>query len=289
MQGIVVVNKPKGWSSFDVVKKIKRLFNTSKVGHLGTLDPMAEGVLPVAIGKATKLFDLYLKKQKVYIAEMEFGYETDTLDAEGEIIQTTNNIPTPEQLTATLTEFIGKTMQTPPKYSAVKINGKRAYLLARENKEFEIGSKEITISSLELLELISPTKFKIAINCGAGTYIRSLVRDIAYKLGSVATMTKLVRVQSGNFSINDARTIAEIENNPKNALIPTAKALENIPRIELKSDCLNKLINGIKVRVEGENRGPICVYVGEALFGIGEIENNFLKINARLYEGENND
>lgn len=289
MQGIVVVNKPKGWSSFDVVKKIKRLFNTSKVGHLGTLDPMAEGVLPVAIGKATKLFDLYLKKQKVYIAEMEFGYETDTLDAEGEIIQTTNNIPTPEQLTETLTEFIGKTMQTPPKYSAVKINGKRAYLLARENKEFEIGSKEITISSLELLELISPTKFKIAINCGAGTYIRSLVRDIAYKLGSVATMTKLVRVQSGNFSINDARTIAEIENNPKNALIPTAKALENIPRIELKSDCLNKLINGIKVRVEGENRGPICVYVGEALFGIGEIENNFLKINARLYEGENND
>lgn len=285
MQGIVVVKKEEGWSSFDVVKKIKRIFNTSKVGHLGTLDPMAEGVLPVAIGKATKLFDYYLKKTKTYIADFEFGYETDTLDREGEVINNCNKIPTPQEIRNVLIEFIGKTMQTPPKFSAVKINGKRAYSLARENKEFEIKPKEIEIRKLELLEQLSNSKFRILIDCSAGTYIRSLCRDIAYKLNSCATMTKLERVRSGNFTLENARTVSEIEKNPQEKVISITEALSHLPKINLDEKYFEKLKNGVKITLN-KDAELSTVFVGNILFGLGEIKNKSLVLYSRFYEGE---
>lgn len=287
MQGIVVVNKPKGWSSFDVVKKIKRIFNTSKVGHLGTLDPMAEGVLPVAIGRATKLFDFYLTKTKTYIAEFEFGYETNTLDAEGEIITRTSKIPTKNEVEEILKSFIGKIMQTPPKFSAVKINGKRAYLLARENIDFVIKPKEIEIFNLELVEQINKTTYKILIDCGAGTYIRSLGRDIAYKLDSLATMTRLTRIKSGNFTLEQAQDLNIIENEPLKYLISTTKSLESLPKIQLEAKYLSKLLNGVEIKLKRRKSELISIYVEEKLFGIGQINNSILKIHTRLYEGEN--
>lgn len=285
MQGIVVVKKEEGWSSFDVVKKIKRIFNTSKVGHLGTLDPMAEGVLPIAIGKATKLFDYYLKKTKTYIAEFEFGYETDTLDREGQVLKTTNNLPSKEELAKAITEFKGKTMQTPPKYSAVKINGKRAYSLAREEKEFEIKPKEIEIKKIELLEQISDTKYKFIIDCSAGTYIRSLCRDIAYKVDSLATMTKLERIRAGNFTLEMANSLTEIERDSLDKLIPIEVVLSDLPKINLDEKYLNKLKNGVQI-TQKKDQGTSLVFVGNILFGLGEIKNKTLIINSRFYEGE---
>ena len=286
MQGIVVVNKEKGWTSFDVVKKIKKIWGIKKVGHLGTLDPMAEGVLPVAIGKATKLFDYYLKKSKTYIAQFEFGYETDTLDAEGQVIKTTSNLPSKKDIEEVLSSFVGKLQQTPPKYSAVKINGQRAYALARDNKEFQIQPKQIEIYKLEVLGQTDTNTYEFLIECSAGTYIRSLCQDIAKRLNSLATMTKLTRTRSGNFTQKDAKTIEELEQNK--TLISTSDALNHLPKIELDEKYFQKLSNGVEVKIINQPQNVLStIFVGDRLFGIGEVEKGILKISTRLNEGEN--
>ena len=288
MQGIVCVNKEKGWTSFDVVKKIKKIFNTSKVGHLGTLDPMAEGVLPVAIGKATKLFDLYLHKTKEYIAEFEFGYETDTLDLEGEIIAKADVIPTLKQIEDILPKFVGKLMQVPPKYSAIKINGRRAYDLARKDIDFSPEAKEIEIYKISCLRQISQTKFEFVINCSAGTYIRSIARDLANGLKTVATMTALKRIKAGNFEIGSSKTIAEIESFPESSLITLDTALGDLPTMKLPQSKERLVKNGVKVRVNNQEEHKLSrVYINEELLGVGEIIDGQLQLYIRLYEGEN--
>ena len=146
MRGIILVNKRQGWTSFDVVNYCKRIFNTREVGHLGTLDPMATGLLAVTVGSANKLFDMFLNKTKTYIAEFEFGYSTDTLDAEGEIENRSNNIPTIEEIEKVLPQFIGRIEQIPPKYSAKKINGKKAYEMARKGNDFELKPSVVAIN-----------------------------------------------------------------------------------------------------------------------------------------------
>ena len=186
MRGILLVNKRQGWTSFDAVNFCKRVFNTREVGHLGTLDPMATGVLAVTVGSATKLFDMFLNKTKTYVAEFTFGYSTDTLDAEGQIESRCDIIPTLEQIEAVLPEFIGEIEQMPPKYSAKKIGGKKAYDLAREGKDFELKPSKVTIHNLKILDY-SNGVLKLEIECGAGTYIRSLGRDIASRLNTLAT------------------------------------------------------------------------------------------------------
>lgn len=286
MQGIVCVNKPLGWTSFDVVKKIKYIYNTTKVGHLGTLDPQAEGVLPIAIGRATKLFDYYLKKSKSYIAEFEFGRETDTLDREGEVVASSQVIPSIKEINQVLPTFLGEIMQTPPKYSAVKINGRRAYDLARKDIDFEIQPKPVVIEKLVCIKQVSPSTFEFVIDCSAGTYIRSLARDIARALNTVATMTKLVRVRSGDFELENSKTIEEIEQNPLDALTPLKKVLKSLPRIRLDIKTLPKLVNGAKIKTTQTSSEISTIYVGDILFGIGKIDNSQLLIKIRLYEGE---
>lgn len=288
MQGIVCVNKEKGWTSFDVVKKIKRIFNTSKVGHLGTLDPMAEGVLPVAIGKATKLFDLYLHKTKEYIAEFEFGYETDSLDLEGTIINRSKIIPTKEQVGNALPKFIGKQMQVPPKYSAIKINGRRAYDLARKDIDFSPEAKEIEIHNISCLEQVSQSKFKFQIECSAGTYIRSIARDLARELNTVATMTALSRTRAGSFDITTSKTIAEIEETPESNLISLDIALGDLPLMILPQAKERLVKNGVKIRVNNQTENQLSrVYIQDELIGVGEIIDGQLQLHIRLYEGEN--
>lgn len=286
MQGIVCVNKPQGWTSFDVVKKIKRIYNTPKVGHLGTLDPMAEGVLPVAIGRATKLFDYYLKKDKSYLAEFEFGRETDTLDNDGKTILTTDIIPSETEINQVLPKFLGKIMQTPPKYSAVKIDGRRAYDLARKELDFELKSKPVEIHNFTCTRQVSSTTFEFMIECSAGTYIRSLARDVAKKLNTVATMTKLVRVRSGNFELKNSKTIEEIESNPLEAIIPLKTVLKSLPTIQVGSHNLSRLENGVKIKMEQLSSEISTIFVGDILFGIGEIVDGRLIVTTRLFEGE---
>ena len=286
MQGIVIVNKPKGWTSFDVVNKIKRIFNTSKVGHLGTLDPMAEGVLPVAIGKATKLFDYYLNKTKSYVAEFEFGYETDTLDSEGKAINKSDVIPTISQINIMVGKLTGQIMQTPPKYSAIKINGKRAYSLARQNIEFEPTPKQVEIFKLNCTKQIQPNKFEFEIECSSGTYIRSIARDLAQLLGTYATMTKLTRIRSGNFYLNESKTITELELDPSKGILALERVLGDLPQIQVKEDKLPLLINGVQIKISNKSNQFSTIYVGDKLFGLGTVVDGKLVVKVRLYEGE---
>ena len=287
MQGIVNVYKEKGWTSFDVVNKLKRVYNTTKIGHLGTLDPMAEGVLPVAIGKATKLFDLYLKKTKAYRAEFTFGSETDTLDSEGEVINSTDKIPTIDELKQATKKFVGTINQVPPAFSAVKVNGKRAYDLARKNVDFSLSAKQVTIFNFEVEEQLNKNCFSFLIECSAGTYIRSLARDLANSLGSLATMTKLTRIRSGEFYIKDAKTIDEIVLCPADSLRSLDEVLSDLPKLEIKGEDARKVKNGVKIKLNNSlDNGRKRIYIEGKLFAIGEILDGKLTCLVRLFEGE---
>ena len=223
MDGIFNINKPAGMSSFKCLSIVKRRlweqlpadgrpkFKNWRVGFLGTLDPLASGVLVLLCGKATKLADkLHRENSKTYIAEFEFGYTTDTLDSEGQITGKTDKIPDKDSVIKALKGFIGKIDQIPPKYSAKSINGVRAYTLARKGEEFELASKQVEVFRFEFLEQISAAKYRFLVECGAGTYIRSLARDLAQTLGTAAVMTSLVRTECGGFKLEDSVDINKI-------------------------------------------------------------------------------
>lgn len=209
---IINLNKPTGMSSFFAVKKVARILGVKKAGHMGTLDPYGTGVLLIGVNKGTKLFDEYLKKIKTYVAVFHFGYETDTLDSEGKIINENNKIVSEAEVVAVINTFVGKQLQMPPKFSAKKINGKKACDLARNGTEVELSPKEIEIFDLKLLRNFGDNNFQFEITCSSGTYIRSLCRDIAYRLSTYGTMLSIIRTICGKFSINNSCTINDIEN-----------------------------------------------------------------------------
>lgn len=246
-KGIIPINKPQGWTSFDVVNKLKYKLKPLKVGHLGTLDPMATGVLLITIGKATKLFDIMQEKTKTYIAEFEFGYETDTLDATGEIITKNSYIPTEQEILDVLPKFIGKISQIPPKYSAKSVNGVRAYTLARNGMQFELKPKEVEIYAINMLEF-NGISAKLEITCGSGTYIRSIGRDVAKELNTVATMTSLVRTKVGAIDLN--KTV-EIENlgDLQESILPIKQILD-FETLNLTIEEKYKILNGQTLGIE---------------------------------------
>ena len=240
-RGIIPINKPKDWTSFDVVNKLKYKLKPLKVGHLGTLDPMATGVLLVTVGKATKLFDLMQEKKKTYVATFEFGYLTDTLDSTGQIVETNNKMPNTDELLNVLPKFIGKISQIPPKYSAKSINGVRAYDLARQGAEFELKPKVVEIYDIKLLSFEDKI-LKLEIQCGSGTYIRSIGRDIASELNCLATMTDLVRTQIGSFKKENCKDVQEIED-LDDAILPIREFL-TYKKLEVTKEQQFKLLNG---------------------------------------------
>lgn len=247
-KGVIAINKPKDWTSFDVVNKIKHMVKPNKVGHLGTLDPMATGVLLVTVGKATKMFDIMQEKEKTYVATFEFGYETDTLDATGNVIRKNEIIPSQNQIEQVLLGFIGKTMQIPPMYSAKSVNGVRAYAIARRGEQVELKPKEIVIHKIKILNFIN-NKLVLEIVCGSGTYIRAIGRDIAYKLDTCATMTELIRTKVGKFSIDNCKNIEDInKDNVFNNLIPLTDILE-YKVLSLTDELQKKLLNGQTINV----------------------------------------
>lgn len=203
MQGLILINKPSGKTSFSAVNKIKWLAQEKRVGHTGTLDPLATGLLPIFIGRATALAGIMLDADKGYVAEVKLGITTDTCDITGAVLSEKPVSVTKEQLTEVLEHFKGKIMQTPPIYSALKKDGVRLYELARQGKTVDIEAREITINSLELLDFDGET-FKISVDCSKGTYIRSLCRDIGEVLGCGATMTALHRTTTGGFDVKNA-------------------------------------------------------------------------------------
>ena len=211
--GLIVLNKPTGMSSSLAVQIIKRTLKPNKIGHLGTLDPLGTGILLIAVNKATKLFDEYLKKDKTYQAIFYFGKETATLDSEGNVIKSNDVSISLEQVEKISKEFEGEFDQLPPNYSAKKINGKKAYELARQGKEIELKTRHITIYSCKVLNEIAKNTFMFEIKCSSGTYIRSICRDIAYKLSTYGTMLAIIRTTCGKFSIDQSCTIEDIKQN----------------------------------------------------------------------------
>lgn len=275
MNGFFNVYKSSNTNSTFLVNKIKRLLKTP-CGHMGTLDPMASGVLPIAVGKSTRLFDYFSDKQKTYEAEFKFGFETDTLDATGKTVFENGRIPEREEIEKALKNFIGEIDQVPPKYCANSVNGKRGYELARKGIDFELKSKKVKVYSFELLEGEKDTyKFKIV--CGKGTYIRSLARDLGYATGTYATMTSLCRTVSGVFKIENSVTVEDIALNPEKYLIRPDETLD-YEKIFLSEEQTRKMLNGVyEIPVK---EGLFRVYSPTEFLGVGKSENGLLKVKA---------
>lgn len=247
MNGILIVNKPKDYTSRDIVNIVSKKFNTKKVGHTGTLDPLATGVLVLAIGKSLKIAELLTAETKEYIAKIILGYETDTLDITGKEIK--RNIPncTKENIEKVLKSFIGKSNQQVPMYSAVKVKGKKLYEYARQGIEITPPTKEIEVFTIDLLDNpiynVDTIEFTIKCKVSKGTYIRSLIRDIGYKLSTFGTMKELTRTKQGIFTLDNSYTLEDIQNN-NYKLLSIKESLPNIKITKADDIILNKIKNG---------------------------------------------
>lgn len=282
MIGVLNAYKPKNKTSGAVVLAVKKLLNIRQVGHLGTLDPLASGVLPLTIGKATKLFDYFLTKRKTYIAEFTFGYQTNTLDLEGEIEKTCDYIPTESELKNAIKEyFLGKIPQKPPDFSSKKINGQTAHKLARAGIKLDLAPKEIEIYEFELLSKIDEKTFSFKITCSAGTYIRSIARDLGEYVKSCGTMTNLKRTNVGEFLLTDALNFEEFtrENIEKN-IIPLETVLSSFDKISVTELEFKKLRDGIKIDIIGAKNtaNDVCVCLNGKVVGMGKIAENKLRV-----------
>lgn len=284
--GFINILKPSGPSSGDIVARIKRLTGGAKCGHLGTLDPLAAGVLPVAIGKATKLFNHLALKRKKYRAVFTFGNQTDTGDSEGIIIQT-GKIPSENEVQGIIPLFIGKILQTPHIYSAIKIGGRKACDMARQGIDVQIKSREIEIYNLKLIS-VAENNFIFDIECSAGTYIRSLCIDIAKKLDTVACMTMLIRLSSGVFNINNSITLEEAkeETDISKLITPITYPLGYMESVILDDKYYKEVNNGVKIKYYAKDSNEILVYCKSEFFGIGSIKNNILKVDTYLRQND---
>ena len=288
MIGFYNIIKPTGSSSAHVVSKVRRVTKQKRVGHLGTLDPAASGVLTVAVGKATRFFDYFLNKDKQYYAIAEFGVKTDTLDSDGEVLI---NCPTKINKKAILDKlksFTGEVEQVPPIYSAININGKRAYEIARSGKDVQMPMRKVQIHSFKLVEQIDDNKFAFRVKCSSGTYIRSLLYDLALSLGTVANIPVIIREESGQFNINDAVTLEDIECDYENNLIPIENVFHYLKRVEINEKQYKKVINGVSaenIYSLNENE-EFLGYINNKIFGLFVCNNNMISCKINLYEGE---
>lgn len=292
-KGILNVNKEKGISSARVVSLVRRALDIKKVGHTGTLDLEASGVLPIVVGKATRVSDYMMTKDKVYETDLILGAKTTTLDAAGEITQKSSKVIGKDEFLAVMNTFKGEIDQVPPMYSALKVNGKKLYDLAREGIEIERKKRKVNIYDIDLLDFDFP-RAKIRVTCSKGTYIRTLVDDIGEKLGTFAYVDNLVRARVGEFDIKDAiksEDILEISREDLlKKLYPIDTALKNFEKIVLDKNYLEKLINGQVVEVEKNYGKIIRVYCEDEFLGLGnnygENDKNFLKMEKVFYERE---
>lgn len=286
--GIINVNKPAGWTSQDVCSKLRHVLKIKKIGHTGTLDPMATGVLPVCIGKATRIIEYYDKDTKSYHASMKLGITTDTLDITGKVLETAGYSKVSEKdVREAFKAYTGHVMQIPPKYSALKIDGRRAYDLAREGRDFEIRPREIIIyeNSVTKIDLASG-EIEFDVTCSKGTYIRTICDDIGRGLGCGAVMTALTRTASGYFRIEDSYTIEEImeEADPlNNMLIPADITLEKLGKIVLNDNRITAFMNGnsswsngFRITETSSFNNMYRVYGNNSFLGVAEIENGSL-------------
>ena len=285
MNGIIIINKHKGCTSHDIVYKVKKMFN-EKVGHTGTLDPMATGVLPLLIGKGTQCSKYLINHDKIYNVTLQLGEKTDTADSEGKVIETKEvkeKTLKKENIEKILEKFKGKQEQIPPIYSAIKVNGKKLYEYARKGQEVEIKPRKIEIYNIELLNINEKQKqIEFQVSCSKGTYIRSLCEDIAQRLETVGYMLELKRIQVGNFNIKEVITIEQLENNIDNKefieenFIQFEEIFKNKEKIELDDRKLRLFLNGVQLTI-GKEDGTYKIYNNNKFIGIGIVENKLLK------------
>lgn len=287
MIGFLNVYKPQGMSSAAVVGKIKKKFNLKKVGHMGTLDPLACGVLPIAVGKATKMFDYFLNKKKTYIVNCEFGYETSSLDLGTEKINETSFVPTLEDVVKATKSFLGKIKQQPPIYSAKKIDGKKAYELARDGKDVVLKDVEVEIFKFDCLSQINNTTFKFEIECSSGTYVRSLIRDLAYKLNTYATVVFLERKKTDFFDATNAIKLDDLLSsniNLENVLIKIEQTFKSIKQVQVDNLQFDKLKNGLIIKTNLSDENNVFIMCDNQLLGVAEIKNKQIKLKTYLLE-----
>lgn len=282
--GFFNVDKPSGIVSSTVVNKLKWLSGVP-CGHMGTLDPLASGVLPVGVGNAARLFDYFLEKEKEYIAEFTFGVDSDTLDSTGTLVHG-GYVPDEWEIEEVLPRFFGDIMQVPPKYSAKNVNGRRGYELARAGIAFELAPKKVHIYGMELLgKAETENAYCIKIRCGGGTYIRSLARDIAAELGTKAVMSSLRRTQSGVFTLEKSIPFSVLEQDPtleelEKYLIPTESVLP-FARLELTEKETEKILHGQFVAT-AQTDGLYKLYQGELFYGLAEVKDGKAKAKTKL-------
>ncbi len=286
MDGILIVNKPKEFTSHDVVAKVKRIYGT-KVGHTGTLDPMATGVLPLLLGEGTKLCAYLTDHSKIYEATIKLGIQTDTADSEGKIIKEKQvNLEKLEKnnVQKVLQSFLGKQMQTPPMYSAIKIKGKKLYEYAREGKQIEIPERKIEIHNIELLNIQKEeNSITYRVHCSKGTYIRSLCEDIAKKLETIGYMQELNRIKVGEFDLKQSIALQELEQNKENKEFLESKVItlqeffKNSPSICLEEKKLTLFLNGVQLTKKEQDGLYQIINEQGKWIGIGIIENQLLK------------
>lgn len=286
MNGILNVYKPKEWTSHDIVAKIKKITG-QKVGHTGTLDPLAQGVLPVLIGKGTLCSKYLVNHNKKYRVELKLGKRTATLDAEGEIVEE-KEIPqglleqaNQEEIKKALEKFKGEIEQTPPIYSAIKVKGKKLYEYARKGQEVEIPTRKITIYSIELVEILKDENVIIFdVSCSKGTYIRTLCEDIAISLKTIGYMQNLVRLQVGEFNVKDSITLTmenekDLEIIEKN-IISVEKIFGEYPKLDIEPSRIKHFLNGVKI-TQNVKDGIYRIYTENKFIGIGIVRSKLLK------------
>lgn len=268
--GFLNIYKPKGITSFDVIFKLRKILQIKKIGHTGTLDPMAEGVLIIALSEATKIIEFMMQHEKAYSAEVTLGSESTTYDAEGELKKVSSQNPDFDEVQDVLLSFEGEIDQTPPIYSALKIDGKRAYELARAGKEVKMKSRKVTIQDIVLIDYKYPN-LTMDVECSSGTYIRSLAHDIGQKLGTGAYLSKLLRTKVGHFLVEDSIKLEDLEKDGLDKyLIPIEALSLNFPSVEISRDELNKLNLGQFIEREDIDEGVVCAFHDKKLVGILE-------------------
>ncbi|OPJ61814.1 tRNA pseudouridine(55) synthase TruB [Clostridium oryzae] len=278
MDGIINCYKPEGMTSFDVVARVRKILHIKKVGHTGTLDPAAAGVLPICVGKATKLIDFIMQGDKCYRVEMTLGVVTDTYDREGKILSLQSVNVSDEKIKEAMMKFKGEIMQVPPMYSALKHNGRKLYELARAGIEVERQPREINIYDLNIFN-IHDNKVLFDVVCSKGTYIRSLCYDIGNELGCGAMMSNLIRVYSGKFKIEDSIDINKLnEENIFDHIISIEKVFDELPQIKVNSRFKKLFVNGVNIKdksfIDDMELSKYRVYnENDTLIGIGEKNN----------------
>lgn len=262
--GILIIDKPPDWTSMDVCAKLRGIFHEKRIGHGGTLDPMATGVLPVFVGRATRAVEFATESDKEYITELQLGVITNTQDSSGEILEQRPVTVGREDLQALLLQFTGPLDQIPPMYSAIKINGKKLYELARKGQEVERKARHITIHELELLEdkPSLPDTYRLRVLCSKGTYIRTLCHDIGQALGCGAVMTSLRRAMAGGFPLSDSHPLAQVLSHPDPAslLLPVDRLFQDRPSLTLKAPGEKKVRNGVPLSTPKLKEGEYRVY-----------------------------